>query len=134
MVFSHILIGLFVFLVLSFMSCLYILEINPLSVVSFILFSHSEGCLFILLRVSFAVHKLLSFIQHFYAVSQPKDYFYLVHHFVLLQFFIKKKKLNFWLCWVFIAVCRLFSSCSELGLLSSCGCGTRASHCSGFPM
>ena len=31
--FSHFLIGLFVFLVLSCMSCLYILEINPLSVV-----------------------------------------------------------------------------------------------------
>ena len=45
--FSHSLIGLFVFLVLSCMSCLYILEINPLSVVSLaIIFSHSEGCLF----------------------------------------------------------------------------------------
>ena len=32
---SHFLIELFVFLVLSCMSCLYILEINPLSVVSF---------------------------------------------------------------------------------------------------
>ena len=43
----HFLIGLFVFLVLSCMSCLYILEINPLSVVSFaIIFSHSEGCHF----------------------------------------------------------------------------------------
>ena len=31
--FSHFLIGLFVFLVLSCMGCLYILEINPLSVV-----------------------------------------------------------------------------------------------------
>ena len=42
--FSHSLIGLFVFLVLSYMSCLYILEISPLSVVSFaIIFSHSEG-------------------------------------------------------------------------------------------
>ena len=41
---AHFLIGLFVFLVLSCMSCLYILEINPLSVVSFaIIFSHSEG-------------------------------------------------------------------------------------------
>ena len=42
--FSHFLIGLFVFLVLSCMSCLYILEINPLSVVSLaIIFSYSEG-------------------------------------------------------------------------------------------
>ena len=59
--FSHFLIGLFVFLALSYMSCLYILEINPLSVVSFaIIFSHSEGCLFTSLVVCFAVQKLLS--------------------------------------------------------------------------
>ena len=37
--FSHFLIGLLVFLALSYMSCLYILEINPLSVVSLLLFS-----------------------------------------------------------------------------------------------
>ena len=62
--FSYFLIGLFVFLVLSCLSCLYILEINPLSVVSFaIVFSHSEGCLFTLLIVSFAVQKLLSLIK-----------------------------------------------------------------------
>ena len=61
--FSHFLIGLFVFLVLSCMCCLHILEINPLSVVSFaIIFFHSEGCLFTLLIVSFAVQKLLSLI------------------------------------------------------------------------
>ena len=66
--FPHFLIGLFVFVVLSCMSCLYILEINPLSVVSFaIIFSHSEGCLFTLLRVSFAVQKLLNLIRsHFF--------------------------------------------------------------------
>ena len=62
--FPHFLIGLFVFLVLSCMSCLYILEINPLSVVSFaIIFSHSEGCLFTFLIVSFAVQKLLSLMR-----------------------------------------------------------------------
>ena len=50
------LIGLFVFLALSCTSCLYILEINLLSVVSFaIVFSHSEDCLFTLLIVSFSV-------------------------------------------------------------------------------
>ena len=49
------------FLVLSCMSCLYILEINHLSVVSVaIIFSHCEGCLFTLLIVSFAVQKLFS--------------------------------------------------------------------------
>ena len=36
--FSHFLIGFFVFLVLSCMNCLYILEINALSVVSFTIF------------------------------------------------------------------------------------------------
>ena len=47
---SHFLTGLFVFLVLSSMSCLYILRVNPLSVVSFaIIFSHSEGCFFYLI-------------------------------------------------------------------------------------
>ena len=45
--FPHFLLGLFVFLALSCMHCLYILEINLLSVVSFaIIFSHSEGSLF----------------------------------------------------------------------------------------
>ena len=58
---AHFLIGLFIFLVLSYMSCLYISEINSLSVTSFaIIFSHSEGYLFTLLIVSFVVQKLLS--------------------------------------------------------------------------
>ena len=61
----HFYIGLFVVLILSCMSCLYILEINPLSVASFAnIFSHSQGCLFILFMVSFAVQKLLSFIRY----------------------------------------------------------------------
>ena len=46
------------------MICLYILEINPLSVASFAnIFSPSDGCLFILFMVSFAVQKLLSLIR-----------------------------------------------------------------------
>ena len=53
---AHFLIGSFNFLELSCISCLYILEINSLSVVAnAVIFSHSEGCLFILLIVSFAV-------------------------------------------------------------------------------
>ena len=51
-------------LVLSCMSCLYILEINPLLVVSFdIIFSHSEDCLFTLLIISIVVQKFLSLIR-----------------------------------------------------------------------
>jgi len=45
-------------------SCLYIFEINSLSVALFaVIFSHSEGCLFTLLIVSFIVQKLLSLIR-----------------------------------------------------------------------
>ena len=44
--------------------CLYILEIDPLSVVSFaIVFSHYEDCLFTLFVGSFAVQKLLGLIR-----------------------------------------------------------------------
>ena len=61
---AHFLIGWFIFLELSCKSCLYISEINSLSVASFaIIFSCSEGCLFTLLVVSFAVQKLLSLIR-----------------------------------------------------------------------
>ena len=46
---AHFVIGLFIFLVLSCMSCLYIFKINSLSAASFaIIFSHSESCLFTL--------------------------------------------------------------------------------------
>ena len=46
------------------MSCLYILEINPLLVSSFAnIFSLSAGCLFILFMVSFAMQMLLSLIR-----------------------------------------------------------------------
>ena len=56
---AHVSIGLFVFLLLSCMSCLYILEIKPLSVTSFAnIFSHSVGYLFVLFMISFAVQSL----------------------------------------------------------------------------
>ena len=58
---AHFLTESFIFLELSCMSCLYIFEINSLSVALFaIIFSHSEGCLFTLLTVSFVVQKLLT--------------------------------------------------------------------------
>ena len=48
------------------MSCLYILEINPLSIASFAhVFSHSESCLFVLFKVSFAAQRLLSLIRYY---------------------------------------------------------------------
>ena len=61
--FSHFL-NDFVFMVLSCINCLYILESNPLSVVSFaIIFSYSEDCMFTMFIVSFSVQKLLSLIR-----------------------------------------------------------------------
>ena len=48
------------------MSCLYILEINPLLVALFTnIFYHYVGCLFILLMASFAMQKLLSLIRSY---------------------------------------------------------------------
>ena len=61
---AYFLIGSVIFLKLSCRSCLYIFEINPLSVASFaVIIFQSEGYLFTLLIVSFAVQKLLSFIR-----------------------------------------------------------------------
>ena len=72
------LIGLLVFLILSCMSLLYILDINPFSDISFAnIFSHSVSCLFVLLMFSFAVQKLLSLIRShlfiFAFVSLPEE-------------------------------------------------------------
>ena len=56
--FAHFLIGLFVFLVWSHVSSLYILEIKPLSEVSLAnIFSHVVSSTSILLMLSLAVHK-----------------------------------------------------------------------------
>ena len=61
---AYFLIGSCIFLELSCGSRLYTFKINYLSIALFaIIFSHSEGCLFTLLIVSFAVQKLLSFIR-----------------------------------------------------------------------
>ena len=49
---AHFLTGSFIFLELSCRSCLYIFEINPLSVASFAtIFSQSEGCLWDLIKL-----------------------------------------------------------------------------------
>ena len=62
-----------VFLELSCISCLYIFEISCLSVSSIaIIFSHSEGCLFTLLIVSFVVQKLLSSIR-FHGINKIRN-------------------------------------------------------------
>ena len=71
---AHFWMGLFwVFLVVSCRRCFCILEINPLSVVSFAkIFSHPVGCLFILFRVPFAVQELWSLIRsHLFIFALP---------------------------------------------------------------
>ena len=56
----------FFFLILTYMNCVYILDINPLSATSFAhIFSHSVSCLFILSVVSFSVQKFLSLIRYY---------------------------------------------------------------------
>ena len=73
---AHFWIGLFVFLILSCMSCLYILEINPLSVASFAnIFSHSEGCL------SCLVYGFLCYAKAFKFHQVPFVYFCFYFHF-----------------------------------------------------
>ena len=59
--FAHFLIGLFVFLVWSHVSSLYILEIKLLSKISLAnMFSYRVGSLFILLMFSLAVQEIIS--------------------------------------------------------------------------
>ena len=58
----HFLIRLFVFSILRCMTCLYIFDINPLFVTSFAnIYSHSVGCFFVSLMVSFAFSFYLTF-------------------------------------------------------------------------
>ena len=67
----HLLIGLFHHLIWSSMCCLYILDIKPLSVASFAnVFSHSQGCGFVLFMVFFAVQHLKIFT---YLFSSPRS-------------------------------------------------------------
>uniref|UniRef100_A0A8C3YIK8 Uncharacterized protein n=1 Tax=Catagonus wagneri TaxID=51154 RepID=A0A8C3YIK8_9CETA len=66
---AHFLIWLSVFLIWSCMGCLYILEINPLLVVSFAkIFSHSVGCLLVLFVVSFC-HLLKKLFSPMYILA-----------------------------------------------------------------
>ena len=77
-------------LILSCMSCSYILDINPLSVASFAnIFSHSEGCLFVLFMVSLLCKSFAYFCFYFHYSRRwthwnlnPNDYVPLnvIHH------------------------------------------------------
>ena len=111
------LIRLFGFLVLSCMSCLYVLDINPLLVVSLEnIFCHSVGCLFVLLMVSFAVQKLLSLIRShlftFLFIKTLKYYnqflkIFQLHYYVKWCYSILQNQLlgGFLLC---LNICQIF--------------------------
>jgi hypothetical protein len=62
--FAHLIIGLLVLLLFTFLSSLYILDSNPLSTDCLAkIFSYFMGCLLILVIVSFDVWKLFSLMQ-----------------------------------------------------------------------
>jgi len=95
------------FLMLSCLSYLCILAINPLSVISFAnIFSHSASCLFVLLMVSFDVQKLLSLIRpHLFIFAfspfalgkRSRKYCYdLSQRMFCLCFILGKKVYDFW--------------------------------------
>uniref|UniRef100_A0ABI7ZEJ4 Uncharacterized protein n=1 Tax=Felis catus TaxID=9685 RepID=A0ABI7ZEJ4_FELCA len=61
---AHFLVGLIIFWMFSFINSSEILDINPLSDTSFTnIFSHSIGCLLVLLLISFTVQKLFIFMN-----------------------------------------------------------------------
>ena len=127
---TQFLIALFVFLILSSMSYLYILEINPLSIDSFAnIFCHSECYLFILFMVSVAVQKLLSFIRSYL--------FFVVVVFIFITLGGESKKILLWLCQTvfflfssksFIVSSLIFRSLIHLGFIFVYG----VKECSNF--
>ena len=84
--FAHFLNGLFVFLVLSHISSLYILKIKPLSKVSLAnMFSHILGSLFILMLFSLAMQRLFILMRsHLFILS----FIYLTLENILVKIFL----------------------------------------------
>jgi hypothetical protein len=71
----------------SFLSSLYILNVSPLSDMELVkIFSHSIGCHFLLLAVSFALQKLFKFMSSIQEVvscaNMSKD---IILHFLFYQ-------------------------------------------------
>ena len=70
---AHFPIKLFAFLISNYMRCLYMLDINPLLITSFANIFFLVDSLFVLLMVSFAVQKLLSFSSVQFSRSVVSD-------------------------------------------------------------
>ena len=125
---AHFSLGLFGFFVVQHVSCLYILEIKPMSDASFaIIFSHSIRCLFAFFMVSFAVQKLPSLIRSqcfafvfvFIALgdSPKKTFVWLMCENVLLMFSSRSFMVSFLMFkflshfdFIFVHGVRVFSS------------------------
>ena len=92
---------LFLCLMLSCMSYLYILDINPLLIISFVnIFSHSVGYLLLLSVISFAMQKFLSLIR-------PQLFIFVFISFALGDKYTHKKKKT---AAIYIEDCSMFSS------------------------
>ena len=98
---------LFLCLMLSCMSYLYILDINPLLIISFVnIFSHSVGYLLLLSVISFAMQKFLSLIRpHLFIFAfspfalgkRSRKYCYgLCQRMLCMCFLLGKKVYDFW--------------------------------------
>ena len=91
------------FFMLSYMSCLYVLYINCLLVLSFAnISSHSVCCLFILFMVSFSVQELLSLIR--------SPFVYFCFYFLCFRRSKKKHCCNFVSgCSAYVFLCEFYS-------------------------
>ena len=105
----HFLIGLFIFLELRCRSCLYIVEINSLSVASFaIIFSHSEACLFTVLLLCHSQHTGFQSLC-FYLASQLEDDWNRSKHLVLFEVSNKDREYRYLCLPVWIGKQKLFN-------------------------
>ena len=119
------LIGLFVLLLLlSHVSCLYILEIKLLSVAASFanIFSYSIGCLFILFMVFFAVQKLVSLIRSYLVIFAFTSFALGVWPKKTLLWFTPENVLPMFSSMSFMLSCLIFKSLSHFEFIFCVWC------------
>ena len=100
------------------MSCLYILEINPLLITSFSnIFSHAVGCLFGFFCCCFVFVFVFVFVLIFFIFLMLFLFAYILFMYVCMYI---------WLCWVFVSV-------RGLSLVVASG-GHSSSRCTGLSL